>query len=136
VAALIFDEQIASPRIVQALTERGIEASTIGDFGVQGRPDPDVVRRVADEVGAPWVLVTMDLTIVEDHEGFGWERYAIAWIRVREGIVGSQVEREKTDIVQRRAHEMVEQNPGDHHTYTVKKRFKHPPSLASLMRNP
>ena len=35
----------------------------VGDFGVQGRPDPDVVRRIAEQHKSDWVLVTMDLSI-------------------------------------------------------------------------
>ena len=31
-----------------------------------------------DQVSDPWVLVTMDLSIVEDFKGFVWNRYAIA----------------------------------------------------------
>jgi hypothetical protein len=133
-AALVFDEQIASRRLVQALGERGIDASTIGDFAGQGRADPEVVRRVARELGSPWVLVTMDLNIVEEHQGFDWRRYAVAWVRLRPGVSGGQVEIEKTEIVQRHAHEMREQRPGDHHTYTTGRRFKSPPSLASMLR--
>ena len=88
-ALLVFDEQIANPKLVAALQDRGIDARTVGDFGVTGRPDPDVVRRVQDGLSSKaWVLVTMDLTIVEEHEGFKWERYALAWIKVRDGLLG------------------------------------------------
>jgi predicted nuclease of predicted toxin-antitoxin system len=72
VPILIFDEQLASPRRVQALSERGIEVRTISDFGAAGRPDPEVVRRVARDLGTGFVLVTMDVNIVEHHEGFEW----------------------------------------------------------------
>jgi hypothetical protein len=133
-ATLVFDEQIASARLVQALSERGIDAATVGDFGAEGTADPDVVRRVARELGSAWVLVTMDLKIVDEHQGFDWGRYAIAWVPLRQGISGGRVEVEKTEIVQRHAHEIREQSPGDHYTYTTDKRFKHRPSLASIMR--
>ena len=136
-AALVFDEQIASPRIIQALAERGTAAQTIADMGAAGRPDPDVIRRIVRGMGAaPWVLVTLDLSITDEFPGFDWQRYAIAWVMLRGGVRGGAVEIEKTDIVQRHAHDMRSQQPGDHHTYTVSRRYKHPPSLASLMRRP
>jgi hypothetical protein len=82
----------------------------------------------------PWVLVTMDLTITDDFPGFDWDRYAIAWVMVRQGVLGGAVEVEKTEIVQRHAHDMREQGQGDHHSYTAHRRHKSPPSLASLTR--
>lgn len=68
-AELVLDEQLANPRLVAALKERGIEVSTVADYGVTGRADADVVRRIGERLGRPWVFVTMDLTIVEDFPG-------------------------------------------------------------------
>ena len=130
-ALLVFDEQIANPKLVGALQDRGIDARTVGDFGVTGRPDPDVVRRVQDGLSSKaWVLVTMDLTIVEEHEGFKWERYALAWIKVRDGLLGVKFEQEKANIVQRHAHLICQQTAGQHYTYTARAHFKNPPRLA------
>lgn len=110
-ALLVLDEQFANPRLVLALRDRGVEASTVEDFGVTGGSDPDVVRKVQQECGRrAWVLVTMDLTIVEEHRGFTWDRYAIAWVILREGLRGLQVEREKSEIVHRYAHLIREQS--------------------------
>jgi hypothetical protein len=53
---------------------------------------------------------------------------------VNSGLRGVRVEIEKTEIVQHHAREMVQQAPGDHHTYTIDKRFKSRPSLTSLLR--
>lgn len=39
-AELVLDEQLANPRLVAALKERGIEVSTVADYGVTGRPMP------------------------------------------------------------------------------------------------
>ena len=130
-AILVLDEQFANPKLVVALQDRGIDTRTVGDFGVTGRPDPDVVKRVQEGVRSKrWVLVTMDITIIEEHERFNWERYAIAWIRVRDSLRGVQVEQEKTNIVHRYAHVICEQSPGDHHTYTFRQHFKQPPRSA------
>ncbi len=132
---LVLDEPIGNPRLLAGLKDRGIGAETVGDFGVTGRTDPDVVRRIDETVKqAPWVLVTMDLTIIEDHEGFTWERYALAWVRVARGIRGGAVEREKADIVHRYAHLIREQSRGQHFTYSRNQRSKHPPSLSSQLQ--
>jgi hypothetical protein len=132
--ALILDEQVARPRLVVALSDRGMLAQTVGDYGATGRPDPDVVRRISEQQPGPWVLVTMDLTIVEDYPGFDWSRYAIAWIRVDEHLRGAKVEHQKNEIIHRHAHSMLEQRPGDHHTYTAMNRYKTRPSLAYMLR--
>jgi predicted nuclease of predicted toxin-antitoxin system len=130
---LVLDEQLSNPRLVAALRDRGIDASVVADYGVTGRPDPDVVRRIDDQESDSWVLVTMDLTVVEDFPGFDWSRYAIAWVQVRDDLRGARVEYEKTDIIQRHAHTMREQVRGDHYTYMVNRHFKHRPSLATLI---
>jgi predicted nuclease of predicted toxin-antitoxin system len=134
VALLVLDEHIANPKLVTALQDRGIDTRTVGDFGVTGRTDPEVVRRVQQSVRQRWVLVTMDLTIVEEHEGFDWERYALAWIVAGDALRGARVEQEKVNIVHRHALTIREQTPGDHFTYTLKQRFKHPPSVALPLR--
>ena len=117
---------LANPRHVAALRERGIEISTVADYGATGRADPDVVRRIDHQISGPWVFVTMDLTIVQDFPGFDWSRYAIAWVRPREDLRGAEVERAKADIMHRHAHTIRDQSPADHYTYTAKQHFKHP----------
>jgi hypothetical protein len=137
VTVLVLDEQLARPGLVVALAERGIEAQRVADFGATGKPDPEVMRRIAEGLGRrKWVLVTMDLTITEDYPGFDWARYAIAWVQVARHLRGVKVEREKANILQRHAHLMIEQQPGDHYTYNARQRFRHPPSLASQLRRP
>ena len=37
---LVLDEQLANPRLVSALRDRGIEVQTVSDFGVTGIPIP------------------------------------------------------------------------------------------------
>jgi hypothetical protein len=134
-ALLVLDEQFANPRLVLALRDRGVDAATIGDFGVTGRSDPDVIRQVQRGTGRKaWVLVTMDLTIVDEHQGFRWERYAIAWVMLPRGLKGVRVEQAKSEIVHRYAHLIREQNPGEHHTYTATQHFRQPPSLTSLLK--
>lgn len=133
-AALIFDEQLAGKRLIAGLGDRGLEAKTLGDYGVTGCADPDVVRQVDDRREAGWVLVTMDLTIIEDHPGFDWNRYAIAWVMTPGGLRGAQVETAKLNIVHRHAHQMVEQGRGDHHSYTHTQRYKSRPSLTTQLR--
>jgi hypothetical protein len=87
------------------------------------------MRGIAKAFRRPWVLVTMDGTIIEEHPGFEWDRYAIAWVVVDTQLRGAAVEYAKTDVVQRHAHQMVEQRAGDHHSYTAAQRLRHPPSL-------
>jgi hypothetical protein len=134
VALLVLDEQLANPRLVSALEDRGIETKSVGDFGVANHPDPDVVRRIDARHPGAWVLVTMDLTVVEDYPGFDWNRYAIAWVVVHKSLSGSRVEQAKHEIVHRHAHRMREQARGDHHTYTAEKHFTTMPSLNRLLR--
>jgi hypothetical protein len=129
---VVLDEQLAGVQLVRALDARGLDVKTLGDFGVTGRPDPDVVRQIGARQPGPWVLVTMDLTILEDHPGFDWGRYALAWI-VLPDIRGKEFEEAKHSVIQRRLHEIVEQGPGDHHTYTFAQRHRSPPSLASQL---
>ena len=81
-----------------------------------------------------WVLVTMDLTIVEEHPRFDWDRYAVAWIVVHDDLLGAAFEAAKTDVVHRHAHRIAEQARGDHFTYTVTQRIRSRPSLASQLR--
>ena len=128
-AALVLDEHLSALQI--GLKCRGIDARTLDEFHAMSTVDPDVIRAVARALTSPWVLLTMDGTIVEEHPGFEWERYAIAWVKVDKHLAGIAVEHAKVDTVQRHAHQMVEQRPGDHHTYTRDKHFKHPPSLIS-----
>jgi hypothetical protein len=79
---------------------------------VTGSPDPDVARRIDDQCSGAWVLVTMDLTVVEDYSGFDWNRYAIAWVVVHETLAGARVEQAKHEIVHRHAHKIREQGAG------------------------
>jgi hypothetical protein len=134
VPLLVLDEQLCRGLLIEGLRLRGYDVKTVKDFGAQGRPDPDVVRRIASGHSGPWVLITLDFTIVEDFAGFDWDRYAIAWVVVHEDLRGAAFEHEKNDIVHRHVHQMVEQGRGDHHTYTVKQRYKTRPSLASQLR--
>ena len=133
-ALLVLDEQLAGKNLVAALGARGIDVATLADFGVTGRPDPDVVRTIDRRHSEMWVLVTMDLNIVEEHPGFDWHRYALAWIMVREELRGSAFEASKHDVVHRHAHQIVEQARGDHHTYTATQRIRSRPSLTSQLR--
>jgi hypothetical protein len=135
VALLVHDEQLCRPGLFVSLGERGIEAQPLSDFDASGKADPEVVRRVAGRLKARrWVLVTMDLTIDQDHPGFDWGRYAIAWVIVPRTLRGAAVERHKANVVQRYAHLMCEQRPGDLQTYTATQHFKHPPSVGSIMQ--
>ncbi|CAN5847686.1 hypothetical protein BH20GEM1_BH20GEM1_10240 [soil metagenome] len=130
---LVLDEQLERPQLITALTDRGVDVTTVGDLGATGRPDPDVVRRVEAQHSGPWVLVTMDLTIIEDFPGFEWGRYAIAWVQVRKEVRGAAAERAKAEIIHRHAHTIRQQGRGDHHTYTRERHYKHPPSLTSQL---
>jgi hypothetical protein len=134
VPPLVLDEQLASKQLVEGLRARGLEVKTVADFGVTGRADPDVVRTIDERQSGPWVFVTMDLTIVEEHPGFDWDRYAIAWIAVHEDLSGAAFEAGKTDVVHRHAHQIIEQGRGDHHTYTARQRIRSRPSLATQLR--
>ncbi|MDQ3642265.1 MAG: hypothetical protein M3450_12580 [Actinomycetota bacterium] len=124
----MLDEHLS--RIVAPLNAREIQARAVGDFHAKSTLDPDVVRAVAAGMKRrSWVLVTMDSSIIEEHRGFGWDRHAIAWVVIDAHLRGATVERAKTEIVQRYAHAMVEQRPGDHHTYRRNRHYKHPPGL-------
>jgi hypothetical protein len=133
-ARLVFDEQLESRRLLDALAHRGLAVSSVRDYGMTGRSDPDVVRRIGEQMGDDaWVLVTLDLTIIEEYERFDWDRYAIAWVAPRPGLRSAEFEAEKANIVHAHALEMVEQVAGDHHTYTLKRHFRSRPSLTSLL---
>lgn len=131
---LVLDEQLAGKKLLDALEGRGLAVKTLGDFGVTGRPDPDVVRRVDEAQRTMWVLVTMDLTIVEDHPGFDWNRYAIAWVRLHEGLRGAAVEKAKHHVIHQHVIKMLEQGRGDHHTYAHRHHSKSRPSLSAQFR--
>lgn len=131
---LVLDEQLESNRLIDGLRARGLSVATVGSFGLTGQFDPDVVRRVDERHSGPWVFVTMDLTIVEDYPRFDWDRYAIAWISVHQGLAGAAFEESKVNVVHRHAHEIVEQARGDHHTYTTKRHLKARPSLVSQVK--
>jgi hypothetical protein len=134
VPVLVLDEQIAGKTLVSALRGRGFLVKTLADFGLTGRPDPEVARELYRRQQGEWVLVTMDLTIVEEFSGFDWDLYAIAWIVVREDLRGEAAEHSKQDVVHRYAHRMVEQRPGDHHTYSEGRHSRARPSLTSWLR--
>lgn len=83
----------------------------------------------------PWVLVTMDNSIIEDHRGFEWERYAIAWVVIDPRVRGAPAEYAKHNVIHRHAHQIIEQRPGgDHFTYTQPARHRSPPSLVTRQR--
>lgn len=125
----MLDEHLGRAR--RGLEERGIEAATLEDFNVKSTLDPDVVRGVASAMRQPWVLATLDGSIIEDFRNFEWERYAIAWVPLESHVRGIAAERAKLDIVARHAHRMIDQEPGDHFSYTRRRRQKSPPSLVS-----
>lgn len=133
-ALLVLDEQLTAKSLVDGLQSRGLDVQTVKDFGVTQRTDSDVVRTVGDRHKGHWVLVTMDITIVEEHRGFDWDRYAIAWIVLRDDLSGAAVERAKANILHRWAHEIVKLRPGDQHTYYETTRAKSRPSLASQLK--
>ena len=131
----LLDEQLANPKLVTALTDRGYAASTVGDAGVTGRTDPNVIRGIQRFAGSrPWVLVTMDLTVVEEYAGFDWGLYAIAWVVIPEELLGSAVEKAKANVIHRHAHLIDRQAPGDHQTYALSQHFRSRPSLTSMLR--
>jgi hypothetical protein len=129
---LVLDEHLTAAQA--GLAQRGIDARTVHEFNAASTSDPDVIRAIDRQMAGPWVLVTMDGTIVDEHRGFDWHRYAIAWIKVPPHVRGAAFEYAKVDVIQRHAHQVVEQVPGDHYTYTERQRFKHPPSLMSHQR--
>jgi hypothetical protein len=133
-ALLVLDEQLTAKSLVAGLHSRGLEVQTVHDFGVSGKADPDVVRTIDARCKPHWVLVTMDVTIIEEHQRFEWDRYAIAWIVHPEGLKGAAVERAKANIIHRWAHEIVKLRRGDHHTYYESRHLKSRPSLASQLR--
>jgi hypothetical protein len=134
-AVLVFDEQLANPRLITALREREIEAMSVGDLGFTGRADPDVARGIERSIAdRGWVFVTMDLTILDDFARFDWAEYAIAWIVLPDHVRGAAVERAKADIVHHHGRAISAQTPGEHDTYTRRSHFHSPPSLTSLTR--
>jgi hypothetical protein len=130
--ALVVDEHLMALRV--GLEHRGILVRTVGDLGATSIRDPDVIRAIARKLSGPWVMVTMDGTIVEEHPNFEWDRYAIAWVVVDPKLRGVAVEQAKNDIVHHHAKRMLEQRPPDHFTYTQTQRHKSPPSLVSTLR--
>jgi len=99
------NEQLCRGLLIEGLQLRGLDVKTVKDFGAAGRPDLDVVRKIDDGHKGPWVLVTMDFTVLEDFPGFDWGRYAISWVIVREDLRGAAFEHEKNDIVHRHVHQ-------------------------------
>jgi hypothetical protein len=134
VAVLVLDEQIAGKTLVAGLNARGLSIRTLADFALTGRPDPDVVREVDRRHTGMWVLVTMDLEIIEHFPGFDWDRYAIAFVVVHEDLRGAAFEHSKQDVVHRHAHTMVEQGRGEHHTYTTHRHSRSRPSLTTWLK--
>lgn len=134
-ATLVFDAHLSSTTLIQGLRARGIDARAAAALGFgDGVPDLELVKGLDKYFeGSAWVLTTMDLTIIDDQSNFDWGRYAIAWIAVRPGRGGSDFEAMKHNIVHHRAMEIVAQTPGNHFTYTEKRRFKSMPSLISQL---
>jgi hypothetical protein len=129
-AALVRDEHVT--RAQGALQERGIDARRVHDFDAKSQLDPDVIRKVARFMDRPWVLVTLDGGLIKEAPRFEWERYAIAWVVLPPHVKGVAAERAKMDVVQRHAHHMIAQQPGDHYSYTRRARFRHPPALITV----
>lgn len=129
---LVLDEHLSSKTLGAGLRARGFDVRTLQSLGLSSRPDPDVVRQIPDKLGsADWVLVTVDYPIVEEHRGFDWSRYTIAWIKYDPHLSGADVEAAKHDILHKHVQRIAEQRPGDHHTYTRRSYYRHPPSLMS-----
>ena len=132
-ATLVLDEPLAALR--RGLESRGVSTRAVADFRLTSPLDPDVLRAISSGMGAaPWVLVTMDATIPDEHPNFEWERYAIAWILIEPHLRGIEVERAKAEVVRRHLHEITEQRPGDLFAYTRYQRHRAPPSLGSTLR--
>jgi hypothetical protein len=130
---LVLDAHLSSRTLIAGVRGRAFEVTTLDDLGLDGRPDPDVMTQTAQLVSAPdgWVLVTMDLTILEDFPGFDWDRYAVAWVKVAPQLRGAAVEAAKHDIVHRHVPRIAEQRPADHFTYLRDRFYRHQPSLMS-----
>lgn len=133
---LVLDEQLGGKRLVDGLSSRGIDVTTVGELGLTGRVDPDVARSIEQQSDGPWVLVTMDLTIVEDHPGFDWSDYAIAWVIVHDALRGAPFETKKRDIVHQHCLKMSEQARGDHFSYFDRRFSKSPPGVSRQLRGP
>jgi hypothetical protein len=133
---LVLDEQLQGRSLVLGLRARGIAVTTVNELGLQGRIDPELVSRIAERVDPPWVLVTMDLTIVEDHPNFKWDDYAIAWVIVPADLRGPEVEAHKADIVHHHVRKIGEQGRGSHMTYYKTRHTSGPPSLDRQLRGP
>jgi hypothetical protein len=134
VALLVLDEQLTGKSLVAGLRGRGLAVKTVKDFGVTQTADPDVVKTVAERHDGPWVLVTMDTTIVEEHRGFDWTRYAIAWVVVPEHLTGLAFDQAKANVLHNWALDIVELRPGEHRTYYARRHTKSRPSLSSQLR--
>jgi hypothetical protein len=105
VTVLVLDEHLTGA--CSGLAGRGIPVKTVHDFNAGSTADPTVIRTIADKMGdTPWVFVTLDGTLVDEHRGFDWERYAIAWIVVPTGVLGIAFEHAKVNVIQRHAHRM------------------------------
>lgn len=131
--ALVLDEHLLGVRV--GLEHRGIVVRTVEDFGARSTLDPDVIKAVARGMRrAPWLLVTMDGTIVEEYQSFDWARYAIAWVLIDPRARGIAAEQSKNEVLHRHARAMLAQVPGDHHSYTEGRHYRHPPSLVTQSR--
>jgi hypothetical protein len=130
---LVLDVHLSSKTLLWGLRGRGHEVSTLEGLGLAGDTlDAEMAKCAGDKLGAGnCVLVTIDMTIVEDSPGFDWSRYAIAWIKPNPSLRGSDVEAAKHDVFHRYLDRIAEQEPGDHYTYTRGRFYKHPPSLIS-----
>ena len=128
---LVVDVHLASPVLMAGLQGRGILVRSLHEFGLDGTPDPDVVRQLESLIDHPWVLVTLDLEILEHHPNFDWGRYAIAWVMLPRQLKGVAVEHAKHGIVHHHAKRIEGQKPGDHFTYNETSQYKHPPSLVN-----
>jgi hypothetical protein len=131
-AALVLDEHATGA--LHGLRARGMDAFSVAEFHATSVADPDVVRAIGARLADPWVLVTCDLTLVDDHQGFDWDRYAIAWVMVPAHIKGAAYEYAKVDAIHHHARRMVEQVAGDHFTYDPRAQYKTPPSMVSRRR--
>jgi hypothetical protein len=134
VALLVLDEQLTGKSLVAGLRSRGLEVKTVKDFGVTQTTDPDMVKTIATRHDGQWVLVTMDTTIVEEHTGFDWSRYAIAWVIVPEHLTGLTFDQAKANVLHNWALDIAQLRAGDHRTYYERRHTKSRPSLSSQLR--
>lgn len=120
---LLIDESL-NKHLATEPTARGLPAKDIGALNVKGQIDQVVLGRLA-KLSYPWVLVTWDDAMPEEHESLVRQIQATIatidgqWERVchEKGLQRRQ-EQYKKDTVHRWAHVMVEQPAGSVRRYS------------------